>query len=180
MRLTHKPLLSQAIATIKHHKHNPNGASMKLELVPLTLRQANDLVDRLHRHHKPVQGHRFSIGAKNSESGQLIGAVIVGRPVARLCDQYTVAEVTRLVTDGTPNACSFLLAAATRAARAMGFSRIQTYTLANEPGTSLRAAGWAEDPITSRGGSWSRPSRPRSQTQPQSAKRRWSRTLKEG
>jgi hypothetical protein len=40
--------------------------------VPLTLKQANTLVDRLHRHHKPVVGHRFSIGAE--VDGNLVGA----------------------------------------------------------------------------------------------------------
>src|SRR5690242_3370013 len=81
-----------------------------MKIVPLTLAQANALVASLHRHHKPAQGHRFSIGAEHN--GALVGAVIVGRPVARGCDPYRTAEVVRLVTDGTKNACSFLYSAA--------------------------------------------------------------------
>lgn len=112
----------------------------RLRAVPLTLAQANELVAKLHRHHKPARGHRFSIGAAAGD--RLVAAVIVGRPVARKTDQYRVAEVTRLVTDGTANACSFLYGRAAQAAKAMGFDRIQTYTLATESGASLRGAGW--------------------------------------
>jgi hypothetical protein len=111
-----------------------------MQAIPLTLAQANHLVATLHRHHKPARGHRFSIGAKQGDT--LVGAVIVGRPVARALDQYAIAEVTRLVTDGTRNACSFLYGRAAQTAKAMGFTSIQTYTLASEPGASLRAAGW--------------------------------------
>ena len=110
-------------------------------IIPLTLKQLNSLVSTKHRHHKPVTGHRFSIGLVSDE-GTLIGAASVGRPVARLIEPYKVAEVTRLVTDGTYNACSMLYSAAARACKAMGFEYIQTYILENEPGTSLKASGW--------------------------------------
>ena len=109
-------------------------------LVPLNLTQANDLVARLHRHHRPVVGHRFSIGVQCD--GELVGAAIVGRPVARMLDDGFTAEVTRCVSDGTKNVCSMLYAACWRAWRAMGGHRLITYTLASEPGTTLRAAGW--------------------------------------
>ena len=150
---------------------------MKKELraVPLTLRQANELVAQLHRHHKPVRGHRFSIGARKGD--RLVGACIVGRPVAREVDQYNVAEVTRLVTDGTRNACSFLYASAARAAKAMGFQKIQTYILEGEPGTSLRAAGWEREATTA-GGDWNTPSRGGRRTdQPMQPKERWALVL---
>src|SRR5215475_12718591 len=99
----------------------------QLKVVPLTLKQANAFVIAFHRHHKPVVGHRFSIGAE--KDGALVGACIVGRPVARELAQYQIAEVTRLVTDGTQNACSLLYSAAARAAQAMGFKKIQTYII---------------------------------------------------
>lgn len=132
-----------------------------MRVVPLTLKQANTLVAELHRHHKPVVGHRFSIGLMGDD-GQLVGAAIIGRPVARMIDQYTTAEVTRCVTDGTKNACSMLYGAAWRAWRAMGGTRLITYTLATEPGTSLDAAGWKVLYQTStRPKGWDTPSRPR-------------------
>ena len=147
-----------------------------MKVVPLTLVQANELISRLHRHHKMVVGHRFSIGVENDE-GELVGACVVGRPVARLVDQYRIAEVTRLVTDGTKNTCSILYAAAARAAAAMGFEKIQTYILMSEPGTSLKAAGWSFEAHTS-GGTWNRPSRGnRRVDQPMCQKSRWSKTL---
>lgn len=124
-----------------------------MKAIPLTLAEANALVARLHRHHQPVVGHRFSIGAEHA--GQLVGAIIVGRPVARKTDQTFVFEVTRLVTDGTRNACSFLYSRAARAAEAMGAHSIQTFTLPLEGGASLRAAGWVEEAtITPSEGGW--------------------------
>lgn len=115
-----------------------------LYIVPLELREANELVARWHRHHKPVVGHRFSIGVVD-EKGELHGAAIVGRPVARMTDHRTIVEVTRLVTDGTPNACSALYGAAARAARALGYRKIQTFILETETGVTLRAAGWQDE-----------------------------------
>lgn len=148
-----------------------------LEVVPLTLKQANASVDKLHRHHKPVTGHRFSIGCVSD--GVLVGAAIVGRPKARLTEQYSVAEVTRLVTDGTKNACSVLYSAAARAAREMGFAKIQTFILEEESGTSLIASGWKFESF-SEGGDWNRPSRGgRRLDQPMQAKIKFSKTFKE-
>lgn len=144
---------------------------------PLTIKQANELIEDLHRHHKKVQGHRFSIGA--FLDGVAIGAVVVGRPVAREVHQYDVAEVTRLVTNGHKNACSFLYSRAARAAKEMGFVKIQTYILECEPGTSLRAAGWSMEKKT-KGGDWNTPARRGRRTdQPQVKKQRWSKTLNE-
>lgn len=146
-----------------------------LRVVPLTLREANDMVSAWHRHHPPVRGHRFSIGVRDQNGWH--GAVIVGRPVARAVDWRTTAEVTRLVTDGTANACSMLYGAAARAATAMGFARIQTYILTTEPGTSLRAAGWRHDHTTT-AGSWNRTTRSRTDRHPTVVKARWCRDLR--
>ena len=143
---------------------------MKLATVPISLEEANEFVRRHHRHHKPVVGHKFSIGA--SVGNQIVGVAIIGRPVSRHRDDGVTLEVTRLCTDGTKNACSFLYGAAWRAARALGFKRIGTYTTPEEGGASLRAAGWtllAETP----GRSWSVPSRPRVDTHPLGQKTLW-------
>jgi hypothetical protein len=146
-----------------------------LKIVPLELKDLNALVARLHRHHRPVQGHRFSIGLEHD--GKLVGGISVGRPVARMTDQRCVLEVTRLVTDGTPNTCSLLYAAAARVGKELGYKRIQTFILDNEPGTSLRAAGWSFD-RESCGGDWTRVSKPnRRQDQPQGPKHRYSKIL---
>ena len=150
---------------------------MTLKVVPLTLKELNAYVEKYHRHHKKVQGHRFSLGVE--EDGVLVGACSVGRPVARGCDPRFTAEVTRLVTDGTKNACSILYAASARACQAMGFTKIQTYILEEEPGTSLKAAGWRME-ATTRGGDWNNgPDRKgkRRTDQPMGKKTRWARQL---
>lgn len=113
----------------------------EMRAVRVELLEANCFVSQFHRHHKPVVGHRFSIGAEHN--GKLVGCVIVGRPVARNTCQKHIAEVTRLCTDGTKNACSFLYAQAARAAKELGFESIQTFILPSESGTSLKASGWA-------------------------------------
>lgn len=146
-----------------------------LRIIPLTLAQANALVAKIHRHHKPSRGHRFSVGVLDGD--RLCGAAIVGRPTGRLNPQYEWVEVVRLVTDGTANACSKLYGATARIAREMGFSRIQTFILESEPGTSLRAAGWEFDGM-SPGGNWNSPSRGGRRTdQPMEPKQRWKKVL---
>jgi hypothetical protein len=133
------------------------------------------MIERLHRHHKRVVGHRFSIAAE--KDGEVVGIAVVGRPVARGSDQYLTAEVNRLVTDGTPHVCSFLYAACARAAQAMGFTKIQTYILDSEPGTSLKAAGWTFETTTA-GGDWNGGARTQRRTdQPMCPKQRWGRDL---
>jgi hypothetical protein len=147
-----------------------------LRIIPLTIRQANALVLRWHRHHKPVVGARWCLGLIDN-SGSLIGAAIVGRPVSREVPQYEVAEVTRLVTNGSPNACSALYGACARVAKEMGFAKIQTYILATEPGTSLKAAGWIKTGVTS-GGNWNHSWRKgRREDQPMIPKTRWEKQL---
>lgn len=136
---------------------------MTLRAVPIGLDEANAFVSRHHRHHRAVVGHKFSIGCASND--EMVGVVIIGRPVSRMRDDGTTLEVTRLCTDGTRNACSFLYGAAARAGFALGYRRIGTYILKSEPGTTLLASGWRL--IGERGGgSWSAPTRPRVDTHP--------------
>lgn len=135
----------------------------RLTIVPITLRAARAYVDEHHRHHLAPRGGLFAAAVQvpDAEPGGYCGVVIVGRPVARHYQDGLTAEVTRCCTDGTPNACSLLYAAAWRAAKALGWRRLITYTQAVESGSSLRGAGWkvlAERPPTT---GWDRPSRPR-------------------
>lgn len=147
---------------------------MKMTVERIGLDEANAFVTQHHRHHRPVIGHLFSLGA--AMDGQIIGVAIVGRPVARGRNDGVTAEVTRLATDGTRNACSFLYGAAARAAFALGFKRIGTYILASEPGTSLAAAGWRQIGEV-RGRSWSCPTRPRVDKHPTQGKMLFERVL---
>lgn len=145
-----------------------------LKLVPITLKEANVLVRRWHRHHRPAQGGLFAVAVATDGAEEPCGAVIIGRPVARNLQDGWTAEVTRCVTDGTPNSCSKLYGAAWRACRALGYRRLVTYTLASEGGVSLRAAGWTVIGEAG-GGSWSRESRPRVDQHPTQIKLRWER-----
>ena len=90
-----------------------------LDICPISLAEANTFVLEHHRHHKPVVGHKFSIGCTDGE--KIVGVAIVGRPVSRYMDDGWTLEVNRCCTDGTRNVCSMLYAAAWRAARAMGY-----------------------------------------------------------
>ena len=124
-----------------------------------------------HRHHKPPQGYKFAIGVNDGEN--VVGVITVGRPVARHLDDGYTAEVTRCCTDGTKNACSKLYAAAWRASKAMGYTKLITYVLASESGGSLKASGWKV--IGERGGgSWNSKSRPRVDKHPTEVKTLWS------
>lgn len=145
----------------------------RLHAVPITLKEANTFVDKLHRHHGPSVGHKFSVGVAD-EADILRGVAIAGRPVARGLDNGIRLEVVRVATDGCPNACSFLYGAVKRIGVAMGYMphNIITYTLESEPGTSLKAAGWVQVGIV-RGRSWDTPSRRRSDDHPTDNKRRW-------
>lgn len=141
---------------------------------PCELRDANAFIERLHRHHKKVVGHRFSLSAwKNSK---MVGVACVGRPVARMTNQREVLEVTRLCTDGTRNACSALYGAASRVGKEMGYLKIQTFILKSESGVSLRASGWALGG-SSAGGEWGRPSRAREVVAPIEEKVRYEKIL---
>jgi hypothetical protein len=142
----------------------------------MELAVANRVVAMWHRHHKPVQGHRFSLGVADA-GGILRGVATVGRPVARNTPHDRVVEVTRCCTDGTPNACSCLYAAAARVAQALGYERIQTFTLETEGGASLRAAGWTLAGTSPGGVPWHPDGKPRRTDQPTCPKRRWERIL---
>lgn len=127
-----------------------------------------------HRHHKPVVGHKFSIGC--TADGRLVGVAIVGRPVSRYLDNGLTLEVNRLCTDGTKNACSMLYAAAWRAARAMGYQKIITYTLDTESGASLRATGWTCAGLAG-GKRWTGSRRPAADLYPAQMKYRYEKSI---
>lgn len=146
--------------------------SQKLALVPLTLREANAFIERTHRHHGPARGCIVTVAC--AEEGEVVGVCVVGRPVARMLQDGYTAEVVRLATDGSRNACSMLYGAAWRAVRALGYRRLVTYTLPEEGGSSLKASGFKLIGEAG-GGSWSRESRPRVDMHPTQEKLRWER-----
>ncbi len=147
---------------------------MSLILIPLTLREANAFVFDHHRHSKPVQGQKWSVGC--SLAGELVGVAIAGRPRAhQLQDGFTI-EILRVCTTGARNACSMLYGACCRAAAAMGYLLAVTYTLASEGGGSLRAAGFL--PVAAVADrQWNCRARPREERDLVGDKVRWERKL---
>ncbi|RSS87008.1 hypothetical protein EF903_17945 [Streptomyces sp. WAC05292] len=128
--------------------------------MPVRQKDAKDFVATWHRHHRPPAGAVFCVGAADGE-GVLRAVAMVGRPVARLLDNGQTLEVTRTATDGTANANSLLYGAAWRAAKALGYTRLITYTQAGETGASLRGAGWKVLAHRPPRPGWDCPSRPR-------------------
>ena len=130
-----------------------------MKIVPSSITAARRFVAEHHRHNAPPPSGLFAVGLAD-DGGTVIGVAIVGRPVARMLDDGATCEVTRLCTLGHRNACTMLYGACSRAAKALGWSRIITYTLAREPGTALKAAGWTCESAV-KGRSWDTPSRER-------------------
>jgi len=146
-----------------------------LSIQPITFEEACEFIRDHHDHHDPPQGWKFGTAVNDGEN--VVGVITVGRPTARHYQDGLTLEATRNCTDGTKNAASKLYAAAWRAARALGYNRLITYTLKDqEDGTSLQAAGWEVVHETAGGGSWSRPSRPRYTSAPECQKTLWEAT----
>jgi hypothetical protein len=144
----------------------------RLEIVPCLLTEAHAFVARVHRHHGASPGGLFAVAVACEDD--TVGVAVIGRPTSRMtqADGWT-CEVTRLaVFEGFPNACSMLYRAAWRGAKALGWRRLVTYTLAEESGSSLRGAGFKCLGIAG-GGSWSRKDRPRVDKHPTQEKIKW-------
>ena len=144
-----------------------------MRVMPITLRAANAFVSEHHRHHKPARGCVFCISVH--KDGTLRGVAIFGRPSGQALQNGVTGEVTRCCTDGTRNACSKLYSVVARVARLLGYERIITYTLPEEGGASLKAAGWTLEEMNAGGGTWHRPNigRERTDSHPLGKKWRW-------
>lgn len=127
---------------------------MSLELVPVSLAEARRFVASHHRHNGPPVTWKFGVGAE--KDGQLVGVAMAGLPKARMLMDGRTLEVNRVCTFGERNVCSLLYGAVARAAKALGYRRLITYTLATEPGASLKASGWTADALLDRDDAWER------------------------
>lgn len=146
--------------------------SKTLEIIPVDFKTVCEFIKKYHRHHQPPQGYKFLLGIKDIQRNKLVGVAVIGRPVARMLDDGWTLEITRLCTDGTYNACSKLLGTACRIAKILGYKKVITYTLPEEGGASLRAAGFNLTGIC-HGRSWNTPSRPRIDKTPVQKHDKW-------
>jgi hypothetical protein len=148
---------------------------MNLYLRPWTVKRSAALrfVADTHRRLPRVQGAMWCVSVR-AEGGKIVGVALVGWPSReQTTDEMDHLRVLRVaVQEGHPNACSMLYGACWRAARAMGVESMDTFTHMDEPGTSLRAAGWTDAGVTA-GGEYSRPSRRRQPQVDAAPKRRW-------
>lgn len=129
-----------------------------------------------HRHLPDLQGGLFAVQCIDG-AGRCVGVGIAGNP-SRVWQHEAKLVISRVATDGYENACSAIYGALARAAKALGYEEVWTYTLPEEPGASLRAAGFMDMGLTD-GGEWSRPSRSRAPARRPEPKRRWLRRLGE-
>ena len=127
--------------------------------VPMELKDAQNFINAHHRHHQASHRDKFRIAA--SDGKNIIGVIQVGRPISRALDDGHTLEVLRLCTTGEKDVCSFLYSRAARIAKEMGYTKIITYILESEQGTSLRASGWKLEADGVGGSDWNVPSRPR-------------------
>ena len=146
-----------------------------LRLRPITVKHhaAIAFVAKVHRRLPRVQGAMWGVSVINGDD-EVVGVAIVGHPsqeqTTRTNEHLRVLRVA--VREGQPNGCSMLYGACWRAARAMGALRMDTHTHLDEPGTSLRAAGWISGGLTE-GREHDRPSRRRPKAVDALPKRRW-------
>ena len=171
--------MSARVDRIDNMDRPPKGA---LSLCPVSLAEARRCVGLHHRHNRPPVGWKFGVGV--TFGNQMVGVAIAGRPVARGADDGLTVEVLRVCTNGTPNVCTMLYGAITRAAAALGYAEAITYTLTSEPGASLKASGWIRDVELSVRPTWA-PSRRREDAnlfgepvRPTEAKVRWRKRLR--
>lgn len=138
-----------------------------MKIIPLTLRIANDFVEKWHRHSNRTNndGGKYAIGVEHE--GELVGVAIVGRPTARLLQVAGAAELTRLCTSpaAPKGAESKLYARARRIWQLMGGTTLHTYTLKRESGESMRGAGMKAPTAEVAQQQWTRPSRKRAERQ---------------
>lgn len=146
-----------------------------MRIEPCTVSEARRLVKQWHRHLEDVQGGLFA--AKVTVDGETVGVALAGNP-ARVWQGTGRLAISRvaLKTKHINNAASMLYGAICRAARELGYTEAWTYTLPEETGKSLKAAGF-EDMGLNKGGEHDRPSRRRKPAKHPEQKRRWRRTL---
>lgn len=142
-----------------------------MKLIPITQRAAFAWIKSTHRHLSPPRGDIIRVALVDND-GVIRCVGTAGRPSARMLQDGTTLEITRIASDGYPNACSVVYGALRRAGQALGYTRFVTYTLPGENGASLRASGWQQAGTTA-GGEWTRPSRGREPVEQSAPKTRW-------
>jgi GNAT superfamily N-acetyltransferase len=118
----------------------------------LTRERSRTAVNRLLERHHPRGEVSFWYAAFGARyQGQLVACVVLERPSARMLDDGTAVELTRLGIrpDRPANTGSWLIARARQWAALEGYERLYAYAgVAGERGTVYEAAGFDEDTVT--------------------------------
>jgi hypothetical protein len=152
----------------------------QLRIRPVTFAAARTFIDRHHTHCRSPRCWRFGAAVWNGMT--LVGVALTGNPVARGFVGRGILEVNRLcIRRDIPaalrwNAASMLLGQAARTAEQQGWSRIITYTRADELATSMAAAGWIRE-ADIRGRGWHGGTRQRTNRNAWIDKTRWGKQL---
>ena len=154
---------------------------MSLSVVPCTVREAKRRVKQWHRKLEDIQGGLFAAGVE--DDGELCGVAVAGNP-ARVWQIEAKLVISRVAVEeqedgkGVRNGCSRLYAALSRAAEALGYREVWTYTLPSEPGSSLRGTGFECMGLSDTNANHGRVGRPRKTAKLQGPKLRWRRVLR--
>lgn len=148
---------------------------------PITVKSAQRWVRETHRHLPSVQGGLFATSVWDGDG--MVAAGIAGNPprVWQGTGRIVISRVAAIpdlepVGHHAAPACTMIYGSLCRAAKALGYREIWTYTLPHEDGASLRAAGFRYMGET-KGEEWDRPSRSRAPAVSPTKKGRWMRQL---
>lgn len=168
-----EPMQRWAKALMPHTEENGR------YIAPVSLSEANEFVNKNHRHHDHVTGCKFAVGLYRTVNGKdtLVGTAICGRPVARKLDNKNTIEINRLCVTEEDNSCSVLYGVCCRIAKEMGYLKAITYILESEPGVSLRASNFVLEDKCCGGKNWTGERKRDNNTVPEELKQRWAKEL---
>lgn len=158
----------------------------RYQIVPITGRKARFWIAEHHRHLPRLQGALFGVGVALDD--QIVAVGCAGNPprVWQGSRRLVISRVAALpdlppVIDGQGEihaapACTMIYRALCDAARCLGYREAWTYSLPDEDGRSIKAAGFRFMGETD-GGEWDCPTRPRGRAADSRPKGRWVRDL---
>lgn len=153
--------------------HQTDPLAGHLRIAPCTVKAASRFVREWHRHLPEIQGGLFAAACETA-SGEVVAVGIAGNP-PRAWQGTGRLVISRVAASAGGNACGMLYGALSRAADALGYREVWTYTLPHESGKTLKGSGFFDTGLTG-GGEWDCPSRRRSAAKHPEPKRRWVRS----
>lgn len=115
----------------------------RLKIRPVTKTEARRFVQEHHRHNEAPSSMQVQLVVGLYDEDTLVGVATAGHPIARAFNGQNMLEINRTCIDGYhKNGNSLLYGAICRAAKALGYEKVTTYTLHDESGVSLKASGF--------------------------------------